>query len=122
MVATGWLALGHVPVGGAGTNGWPTFYPVHLPVTLKLPADCVAAAPPQGTRFYAQTPLGDAQLTLNVAPYQGSASSFVTEMYAKARQVYLAQDPKASIRSRRIGLPAGHGFEVITTLVRRAGS
>ena len=58
------------------------------------------------------------------------ASEVFSERYELVRhiarggmaQVYLAQDPNASIRSRRVAFSAGHGFEVITTLVRRAGS
>lgn len=122
MLATGSLAMSSASVAGAGTSGWTTFYPVHVPVTFNLPATWEAAAPPQGSRFYAQTPLGDANVMLNVSQYQGAASGFVADMYSRARQVYLAQDPQASVRSRKISLPAGEGFEVIGKLVRKLGS
>ncbi len=40
-------------------------------------------------------------------------------MYQRARQVYLVDDPKASVRWRTLTLSTGHAIEIIASYVRR---
>jgi hypothetical protein len=68
--------------------------------------------------LYAESPDGAATLEVSVTSQYETSSTFAAMEYRRARQVYLAQDPKAEIRSRKITKPMP-GIEVITTLVRR---
>jgi hypothetical protein len=106
---------------GRAAEDWTTFYPVHQPVALDLPASWTNEPPPSWARFYSRSPDGLASAELDVATFSGSAGEFAAAAYWSARQTYLAQDPKASIRSRAVSLPGGRAFEVITRLVRRRG-
>ncbi len=61
-------------------------------------------------------------MSLYVIPYKGTPSAFDSTMYTSGRNAYLAQDPKASIRSRVVDLPAGTAVELIATLTHKNGS
>lgn len=119
------LCAASIPSLGLGARpGWTQYTPLHLPVTVGLPLSwSISGSPPQGTRFYATVPPGGIDyVELLYSSYAGRASDFVSTMSARARQYYLTQDPKASIRSRTITLPGGKAFEVITSLIRTNGS
>lgn len=122
MLATGALAMSSPSGASTGASEWTTLYPVGQPVSLSLPSSWQNTQPPQGESFYSFSPDSYANVQLTVSTYAGAAASFSSDLYKRARQVYLAQDPKATIRSRTVALPAGHAFEVITRVVRRVGS
>jgi hypothetical protein len=104
---------------GAAEPGWTTYHPAHQPVTLALPTTWAMEAPPQGIRFYALFGK-DAYVELAVSTYKGEASDFVATESTSVRKAYLKQDPKATLRSRTIALPAGKAFEVIARLAVKA--
>ncbi|HEX4521273.1 MAG TPA: hypothetical protein VH063_16955 [Gaiellaceae bacterium] len=108
----------------ARVNGaWTTFYPVGQPVTVSLPSSWQNSQPSgHGEVFFAESPDAISTLELLVSRYGAPAAGFASDMARRARQVYLAQDPHAVVRSRRVTVSAGNGLEVITSLVRRQGS
>jgi hypothetical protein len=75
-----------------------------------------------GVIFYAGTADKTAALSLGVGLFTGSWSAFVSHLYGSARQAYLVQDPKASIRSRTVTLPGGRAFQVIVSWVAHDGT
>jgi hypothetical protein len=116
------VAVGTTARGGSAADGWTALYPLHQPLSLSLPTTWTNSEPPAGTRFYAQSPTADANVELYVGAFPGRAATFTSTMFRRAREVYLAQDPNATIRSRTLTLPAGRAIEVITRLVRSSGS
>jgi hypothetical protein len=87
-----------------------------MSVSLPLTWRNTGVSPPDVLN--AESPDGTASLEVSVSPDPESSSTFTATMYRRARQVYVAQDPKAEIRSRKITKPMP-GIEVITTLVRK---
>lgn len=107
---------------GRSSGGWTTLYPVRQPVTLSLPVSWQTEAPSGLDEvFFSQSPDTLASVEILVSSYQGSPATFAADMSRRARAVYLAQDPKARVRSRTITRPEA-GLEVITSLVRRENS
>jgi hypothetical protein len=118
------LVLGSAAVAHAGRQAdtWTTLYPVHQPVSLGLPDSWMNDPGTGRASFFSKSLDGSANVELDVSAYPGSFAALTSALYTSARQTYLAQDPKARIRSRAVALPGGRAFEVITTLVRRSGS
>jgi hypothetical protein len=91
-------------------------------VRLSLPISWANEPPPTGASVFSRSPDTSSSVELDVSAYSGTPAEFTAAAYRAARQTYLAQDPKARIRSQTVALPAGRVFEVTARLVRRAGS
>ena len=102
---------------------YKTFYPVREPVQLDLPETWDAYPPPRGVAFVAYDPGSsqDISTTANVnlavtAFRNASFKHFASAAIAAIREEDLTTDPRATVRWRKIVLPAGQAIEVVESI------
>lgn len=116
IVRSATAVLGLAVAGVAlASPGLTILHVVGLPVSVGVPPGWSVRALPRGDSFFAQSADGFAELGLTVNRVDTMPfAQFAKLAVDSARQNYLTQDPKASIRYRQVRLPAGEAIEVIT--------
>jgi hypothetical protein len=112
------LAASLAAQGDAAAPGWDTYFVLHRPMSIALPATWGTLNTIDGDSFNAGNDQTGTYVQVFVYTNVGSQAQFFGGLQTNARQTYLQQDPHAVVRSRMVTTPAGRSLEIIAQLTR----